>query len=99
VAAGVSAVLEGRLGRGAVPSSVFKHRAVLAALNGHSLVHRERFGPALRGVRCVLPLLRVNPRLFARQGMALALAAFAPRHWLRRLVRQQALHAGSADES
>jgi hypothetical protein len=99
VAAGVSSALEGRLGTGAVPSSVFKHRAVLAALNGHSLVDRERFGPALDGVRCVLPLVRVNPRLFARQGMALALATIAPRRWLRKLVRQQALHAGGADES
>jgi hypothetical protein len=99
VAAGVSSALEGRLGAGVVPSSVFKHQAVLAALAGHSLVRRERFGPALHGARCVLPLLRVNPRLFARQGLALALATLAPQRWLRRLVRQQALHAGSADES
>jgi hypothetical protein len=89
LAAGVASAFADRLGTDVVPSSVFKHRAVLAAINGRSLVHRERLAPVIDGVRRILPLARVSPRLFARQSMALALGTLMPRTWVRKLLRQQ----------
>ncbi|MDP2958888.1 MAG: glycosyltransferase [Longimicrobiales bacterium] len=77
------------LGRHVVPSSVFKHRAVLAGLQGKPLFARERLLPALEGARRILPLLRVGPRLFARQAAGLALATLAPRLWAKRLFWRQ----------
>jgi CTP:molybdopterin cytidylyltransferase MocA len=85
----LGSALKERLGRHAVPSSVFKHRAVLAGLRGKPLLSRERMGSALRGVRKLLPLLVASPRLFARQAGALALGTLAPRLWARKLVRHQ----------
>jgi hypothetical protein len=87
--AGLATAFTETLGDGLMPSSVHKHRAVLAAVHGRPLLHRERLAPALAGLRCVLPLARISPWLFARQSLALALGALAPRYWIRKLMRQQ----------
>jgi hypothetical protein len=89
LAAGVASAFAEKLGTEVVPSSVFKHRAVLAGIHGKSLVHRDRLRPALAGARRILPLARVSPRLFARQSAALALGTFMPRTWVKKLLRQQ----------
>ncbi len=86
-------VLKERLGRHPLPSSVFKHQAVLAGLRGVGLLSRERLGPALEGVRCLLPLLGSSPALFARQAAALAFGVAAPHLWARKLM----WHQGFAD--
>lgn len=96
VAAGVAGVFADRLGADVLPSSIYKHRAVLAAMRGRSLLHPDRLTPLWQGARRVAPLARVSPWLFARQGLALALGAFAPRLWVRKLLREQGF-AGAAD--
>jgi CTP:molybdopterin cytidylyltransferase MocA len=85
----LGSVLRERQGRHAVPSSVFKHQAVLAGLRGAGLLSRERLGPALDGVRALLPLLGSSPALFARQAAALAFGVTAPRAWVRKLIWHQ----------
>jgi glycosyltransferase involved in cell wall biosynthesis len=97
VAAGLSRLVDGGPVSGHLPSTVYKHRVVLATLRGQSLLDRRRIGTALAGARRVLPLLRGNPRLFVRQGGALALATLAPRLWLRKMMKQQAFGAGGGD--
>jgi hypothetical protein len=94
LATGVASAFAEKLGSDVVPSSVFKHRAVLAGLRGRRLVHRDRLAPALAGMRRILPLARVSPRLFARQSVALALGTLMPRTWVRRLMRQQGFVRG-----
>jgi hypothetical protein len=89
LAAGTASAFAERLGPDVVPSSVFKHQAILAALQGRSLVHPARITPAVAGLRRILPLIRESPRLFARQTLALALGTLAPRLWVRKLMRQQ----------
>jgi hypothetical protein len=85
VAIGASELMQRR-----PPSTVYKHRVVVAALRGTPLLHRERLGTALQGMQRVAALALVRPRLGARQAAALALATIAPRYWVRRLIRQQA---------
>jgi hypothetical protein len=89
LAAGVASAFAAKLGTDVVPSSVFKHRAILAAIHGKSLVHPDRIAPAVAGARRILPLARVSPRLFARQGLALALGTLLPQAWVKKLLRQQ----------
>jgi hypothetical protein len=89
LAPGLASAFAEKLGSDVVPSSVYKHRAVLAGIHGKSLVHRDRLAPALAGARRILPLARVSPRLFARQTLALALGTLMPRMWVKKLFRQQ----------
>lgn len=89
IAAGVATAFDDRLGRSVVPSTVFKHAAVLAGLQGRPLFHPTRLAPALAGMRRILPLAVRHPRLFARQTGALALGTLAPHAWARKLLRQQ----------
>jgi hypothetical protein len=87
------------LGRHVIPTSVFKHRAVLAALRGRPLLSRERLGAALEGVRRLPPLLAEGPGLFARQAAALAFGTLVPRLWAGKLAWHQgfvAREGGSA---
>ncbi|HSJ23513.1 MAG TPA: glycosyltransferase [Longimicrobiales bacterium] len=96
VAAGVATAFDDRLGYSVLPSTVFKHAAILAGLEGRSLLHRTRLAPAVAGMRRILPLALTRPRLFARQTGALALGTLAPRVWARKLMRQQGfLHGGN----
>ena len=99
--AGVSSAFTPRLGRHVVPTSVYKHRAVLAALAGRSLLSAERRRPALEGAFRTLPLLAVSPRLFARQAAALAFGTFAPRLWVKKLAWHQGFDAaeGASDDA
>jgi hypothetical protein len=83
-AAGWGAGLAGRL-----PSSVYKHRLILQALEGEPRFGRARLGSAAAGLRQLVRLLPSLPRLFARQVTALLLALVAPDRWLRRLGHAQ----------
>lgn len=98
VAAGVATAFDDRLGRSVLPSTVYKHAAILAGLEGRSLLHRQRLAPAVAGMRQILPLALSRPRLFARQTGALALGTLAPRLWARKLMRQQGfVRSGNGD--
>ncbi len=71
------------------PTTVFKHRAILAAVDGAPLRSRARLGPALRGWRRAARLLPAEPRLAARQSIAIAFALLLPGLWTRRVLRDQ----------
>lgn len=86
MAAAVTSVFTERLGRRVTPTTVYKHQAVLAALDGRRPWHRARLGPLLRGLRQALVLWRVGPRLVLRQTLALAFAFLTPRIWVRKIV-------------
>lgn len=71
------------------PTTVHKHRSILAALDGARLWSPARLGPALRGWRRAGWLLPVSPRLALRQSVGIAFALLAPRFWVRRVLRTQ----------
>jgi glycosyltransferase involved in cell wall biosynthesis len=71
------------------PTSTFKHRAVVGALEGAHWWDERRLGNFLGGLRAAAAL-RTRPALLARQSAALLLAFAAPRLWVRRLAHTQA---------
>lgn len=85
----VAAAFDDVARRDATPTTVFKHRAILAAVEGAPLRSRARLGPALRGWRRAARLLPASPRLALRQALAIAFALFLPGTWTRRLLRDQ----------
>jgi glycosyltransferase involved in cell wall biosynthesis len=73
----------------------FKHRAVIAALEGARWWQPSRTGPLLGGLATAIRYLD-RPQLAARQSLALLLGCLAPRRWLERLQQTQRL-AGVAE--
>jgi glycosyltransferase involved in cell wall biosynthesis len=73
----------------APPTSTFKHRAVVGALEGAPWWDERRLGSLVGGLRAAAAL-RSRPRLLARQTAALLFAFAAPRLWVKRLARAQA---------
>jgi glycosyltransferase involved in cell wall biosynthesis len=70
-------------------SVIFKHRLILAALDGAPWWSSQRIGALLSGLGTTVKLL---PRfgLFVRQTSALMFAFVAPSRWVRRLERMHA---------
>jgi glycosyltransferase involved in cell wall biosynthesis len=67
-----------------------KHRAVIAALEGAGWWQPSRTGPLVSGLGAAVRYLD-SPQLAIRQSLALLLGYLAPRRWLGRLERSQAL--------
>jgi glycosyltransferase involved in cell wall biosynthesis len=95
--ADVTAALPRVFGRSAVPTLTYKHRSVLAAMEGARIWSRRRWDPFGRGLLAAARLYR-RPTLMLRQSSALFFAYAAPKLWLRKLARSQrwpAVPAGS----
>ncbi|MBW3552583.1 MAG: glycosyltransferase family 2 protein [Gemmatimonadetes bacterium] len=83
----VSELMSQGLGRRVVPTTLYRHQLVLAALTSEGGRPRLLAG----GVAAVLRLVPRHPLLASRQLLSVMAAALAPGRWYRRMAARQGL--------
>ena len=78
-----------KAGEKRLASSIYKHQLILESLAGKSLWHCARLNHFKRGIIAAMSLSAHNPRLAARQGLAIMFSFFTPRLWTAKFNKKQ----------